>query len=135
MRVGVLAAAFVVAGCANRLEPARLAAPIAPAKPKVTLTLSLKPIARMWFHVGMAHLANGEFADGIDALKRAYEVLPHRNVAYNIARAYAEAGSFADAIAWYRVYLASNPPDAAEVAEVVRSIEKHVERRRERFSW
>lgn len=83
----------------------------------------------------MAHLRDGEFEAGIDALEHAYELLPHPNVAYNIGRAYAECGNLEAAILWYRVYLASNPPDAAEVQEVVRSIEKHVERRSDRFSW
>lgn len=95
----------------------------------MTLTLSLKPIARMWFRVGMAHLRDGDFEAGIDALKHAYELLPHPNVAYNIGRAYAECGALKDAIVWYRVYLASKPPDAEEVERVIMSLQRRWERR------
>ena len=39
---------------------------------------------------------------GIEELKKAYEILPHPNVLYNIARAYADQGDLENAVAYYK---------------------------------
>ena len=51
-----------------------------------------KEEARRHFKTGMKLIENGDYDKGIAELKQAYEILPHANVLYNIARAYAEAG-------------------------------------------
>ncbi|HEY2514204.1 MAG TPA: hypothetical protein VGI39_25230, partial [Polyangiaceae bacterium] len=48
--------------------------------------------AKSHFKHGMQSIADGKYEEGISELQRAYEILPHPNVLYNIARAYAESG-------------------------------------------
>ena len=52
--------------------------------------------------------------------RAANAILPHPNVVFNIAQAYANAGQTEKAIAAYKTYLASDPPDRADVALVLR---------------
>ena len=48
--------------------------------------------AKSHFKRGMGAIAEGKYEEGISELQQAYEILPHPNVLYNIARAYAEEG-------------------------------------------
>ncbi|HZU85420.1 MAG TPA: tetratricopeptide repeat protein, partial [Polyangiaceae bacterium] len=67
--------------------------------------------ARAHFKRGMAAIADGRYEAGIAELKKAYEILPHPNVLYNVARAYLDVGDLENAIAYYRRYLDGNPAD------------------------
>ena len=51
--------------------------------------------ARAHFKKGMDAIGQGRYEEGIVELQKAYEILPHPNVLYNMARAYAEAGELA----------------------------------------
>ena len=86
--------------------------------------------AKAHFRKGMRAIAAGRYEDGIGELRQAYEILPHPNVLYNIARAYAESGDLESAVASYRRYLEGNPPDREEVATTVRALEARLERQR-----
>ena len=86
--------------------------------------------AKAHFKRGMAAIAEGKYEEGISELQRAYEILPHPNVLYNIARAYAESGDLEGAVATYRKYLEFNPPDKDEVTTVVNALESRLERQR-----
>lgn len=79
--------------------------------------------ARKHFREGMSLIARGEYERGVAELEKANEILPHPSVTFNIARAWAEAGKLDKAIVAYRDYLASEPPDRAEVAVVLRELE------------
>ena len=79
--------------------------------------------ARSHFKKGMAAIVDGRYEAGIDELKKAYDILPHPNVLYNIARAYVDVGDLEDAIANYRRYLESNPPDRDEVERTISSLD------------
>src|SRR4051812_37422392 len=61
--------------------------------------------ARGHFKRGMDAISNGRYEEGIAQLQKAYEILPHPNVLYNIARAYAESGDLENAVVFYRRYL------------------------------
>ena len=50
--------------------------------------------ARTHFRHGMALIAEGHLEEGIAELQEAYDILPHPNALYNIARAYAEAWGY-----------------------------------------
>ena len=54
--------------------------------------------ARQHFRHGMGLIADGHLDEGIAELVEAYDILPHPNALYNIARAYAEAGRYTEAI-------------------------------------
>ncbi|MEO8874339.1 MAG: tetratricopeptide repeat protein, partial [Polyangiaceae bacterium] len=82
--------------------------------------------ARVHFKKGMDSISNGKYEDGISELQKAYEILPHPNVLYNIARAYAESGDLENAVANYRKYLDGNPPDRADVLQIVQNLEGRI---------
>ena len=79
--------------------------------------------ARAHFKKGMAEIADGRYDVGIEELKKAYDILPHPNVLYNIARAYVDTGDLENAVGYYKKYLEGNPKDRDEVAQIVASLE------------
>lgn len=93
---------------------AALAAPLAMADTKAD--------ARRYFQRGMAYIDRGEYELGIRELKRAYEIRPHRNVLFNIARAYASLGDVSSAISHFEQYLAESPPDAERVRSTLEEL-------------
>jgi outer membrane receptor protein involved in Fe transport len=78
----------------------------------------------------MSMISNGQYDEGIDLLKTAYETLPHPNVLYNIARAYVEMGDLDNAIKYYKDYAETNPPDKEEVTAVISALEQRLARQR-----
>ena len=75
--------------------------------------------ARRAFRRGMDLIASGEQLAGIEALERAYELLPHASVLYNIGVAYADLGMSRSAVDYLDRYLASGPKDSATVSRLV----------------
>src|SRR5262249_61651139 len=49
--------------------------------------------ARRHFKAGTALIDKKKYVEGIKELEKAYEILPHPNLAFNIAQAQAEAGN------------------------------------------
>lgn len=86
--------------------------------------------ARAHFKKGMTMISNGQYDEGIEQLKVAYDTLPHPNVLYNIARAYVEMGDLDNAIKYYKDYAETNPPDREEVTAVVAALEQRLARQR-----
>ncbi|HWT86401.1 MAG TPA: TonB-dependent receptor plug domain-containing protein, partial [Myxococcales bacterium] len=82
--------------------------------------------ARGHFKKGMGAIAEGHYDAGIEELKQAYDILPHPNVLYNIARAYVDMGDLENAVVYYRKYLEGAPPDRDEVAQIVASLEARI---------
>ena len=82
--------------------------------------------ARSHFKRGMAEIADGKYEPGIEELKKAYDILPHPNVLYNIARAYVDEGDLENAVTYYRKYLESNPKDREEVAQIVAALDARI---------
>ncbi|HEY1690759.1 MAG TPA: TonB-dependent receptor [Polyangiaceae bacterium] len=82
--------------------------------------------ARAHFKKGMAEIADGKYDLGIEELKKAYDILPHPNVLYNIARAYVDQGDLENAVAYYKKYLEGNPKDRDEVAQIVAALEARI---------
>jgi iron complex outermembrane receptor protein len=80
--------------------------------------------ARRHFKTGMGLVDKKKFTEGIKELEKAYEILPHPNVAFNIAQAQAEAGNLDFAIRAYRTYLQSDPPDRVDVARIMQELEE-----------
>ncbi len=84
--------------------------------------------ARAHFKKGMAAIGDGHYEVGIEELKAAYDILPHPNVLYNIARAYVDVGDLENAVDYYKRYLEGAPKDRDEVAQVVASLEARIRR-------
>jgi len=79
--------------------------------------------ARAYFRKGMAAITAGKYIEGIADLKKAYELIPHPNVLYNIARGYLEAGDLVQAETHFRAYVEGNPPDKDEVNRILADVE------------
>lgn len=75
--------------------------------------------ARRYFKAGMEAIEEGRHAEGAASLQRAYDILPHPSVLYNIGLAWADAGEFDEAVAAFEAYLATKPADAAAVERLV----------------
>ncbi len=84
--------------------------------------------ARTHFKRGMDLIGNGKYDDGIAALQRAYELVPHPNVLYNIGRAHGEQGNLEGAIEYFRKYLDGNPADKDDVLAIVQNLEARLKR-------
>jgi iron complex outermembrane receptor protein len=82
--------------------------------------------ARAHFKRGMAAIAEGHYEVGIEELKSAYEILPHPNVLYNIARAYVDSGDLENAVSYYKRYLEGDPKDRDEVALMVSNLQDRI---------
>ena len=90
-----------------------------------------KADARRYFQRGMSLIDAGRYEAGIVQLKKAYAAKPHPNVLFNIARAYAAAGSLSRAIDSFERYLDSGPADAERVRSTV--LELKIRRRLRRW--
>ena len=84
--------------------------------------------ARTHFKKGMDSITAGKYDEGITELKLAYTLLPHPNVLYNIARAYAEAGDLDEAANYFRKYIEGNPPDKEEASQILKNLEARIKR-------
>ena len=82
--------------------------------------------AKRHFESGMEHIRAGDYQQGIAELERAYQIVPHPAVRYNIARAQADAGRLEDAVRSYRQYLATDPEDRADVAKTIAALEEKI---------
>jgi len=75
--------------------------------------------ARRAFKTGMELIEQGAHADGALLLQKAYDLLPHPSVLYNIGLAWADAGRFDKAVDAFEAYLASGPADVAAVERLI----------------
>lgn len=89
-----------------------------------------KSEARRYFSRGMAAIDAGQYREGIQLLEKAYEVRPHRNVLFNIARAYVSLGDLDQAIDYFERYLDENPPDRAQIQATLKELKERAELRR-----
>ncbi len=89
-----------------------------------------KAEARRYFQRGMSFIDQGRYKEGIEQLERAYEIRPHRNVLFNIARAYASLGRLKSAVEHFERYLAANPPDAERVRSTLNELKERLRLRR-----
>src|SRR5687767_7887669 len=80
----------------------------------------------------MQLVADGRVDAGIAELLEAYEILPHPNVLYNIARAYAEAGQYESALEYFERYLETDPPDREEVNGFIAALRERLAAQRAR---
>lgn len=84
--------------------------------------------ARRYFQKGLSALEGERFDEAIEAFTIANQTIPHPDVQYNLARACADAGRYAEAIKWFEVYLkqSSSPPDGREIEAVIRTLKSRI---------
>ncbi|MCO4768488.1 MAG: TonB-dependent receptor [Deltaproteobacteria bacterium] len=75
--------------------------------------------ARRAFRTGMELIEQGAHADGALLLQKAYDLLPHPSVLYNIGLAWADAGEFDKSVEAFEAYLAERPDDTAAVERLI----------------
>jgi len=88
--------------------------------------------ARAHFKKGMDSISAGKYDEGISELEKAYAILPHPNVLFNIARAYNEMGDLEKAVDYYKKYLETNPPDKEEVGNLIKALEVRIKAKQEK---
>lgn len=88
-----------------------------------------KDDARRHFNSGLEYIANGDYDSGIAEFERAYEIIPHPVVLYNIARAYADVGEYEKAIEYFEMYLETEPVDRTEVEGYIRTLQSRLDSR------
>ncbi|MCP4871482.1 MAG: TonB-dependent receptor [Proteobacteria bacterium] len=83
--------------------------------------------ARRAFKTGMQLISDGNHLEGIALLEKAYSLLPHPNVLYNIGFGYADAGMYPEAMSAFEHYLSSDPADGAAVERLMALLEMQAE--------
>ncbi len=89
-----------------------------------------KAEARRYFQRGMALIDSGRFAEGVKDLEKAYSIRPHRNVLFNIGRAYASMGNVNKAVKYFERYIATNPRDKSSVQATLQELKTRQRLRR-----
>jgi outer membrane receptor protein involved in Fe transport len=84
--------------------------------------------ARARFNRGMTAISERRYADGVAELEKAYELLPHPNVLYNIGRAKVQMGDLRSGLDYLRRYRDSNPADREEVDRSIAELELSIAR-------
>ena len=85
-----------------------------------------KDEARRAFNEGLELIAAGDYLGGIDKFQKAYDLVPHPAVLYNIGRAYADAGLYPEAIETFELYLATEPIDRSEVEGFIATLQARI---------
>jgi iron complex outermembrane receptor protein len=86
--------------------------------------------ARRHFERGMELIADSQFEEGVAQLERAYEILPHPSVLYNVGRAWRDAGELDKALEAFKAYLATNPEDRTEIEAAISNLQDRIAKKR-----
>lgn len=80
------------------------------------------------FRTGMRLVSERKYDEGIEHLQRAYEILPHPNVLYNIARAHQQAGRLEQALDYFLRYQDEvSPAEAVEIESQISAIRQQLQ--------
>jgi tetratricopeptide (TPR) repeat protein len=105
---------------------ASIAAP-ADAVAQPAASINKKQVAKQYVDAGLAAQSAGDYDAAITFYSKAYELVPHPTLIFNLAQAHRLAGRIARALSLYRRYLseAPNGPQAKTARELVTEIEAH----------
>lgn len=81
-----------------------------------------KAEAKRYFVRGMGAIQAGQIQEGIRLLEVAYEILPHRNVLFNIGRAYTTLGDLDRAISYLTRFVEESPGKEEEVRNTLKEL-------------
>ena len=86
-----------------------------------------KQVAKQYVEAGLAAQSAGDYDAAVTFYSKAYELVPHPTLIFNLAQAHRLAGRIELALSLYRRYLAEEPngPQAKTARELVGEIEAH----------
>ena len=92
-----------------------------------------KKQAKAYVDAGLAAYGGGDYDAAVDFYQRAYDLIPHPVLLFNIAQAHRLAGRTAEALDFYRRYLEADPKgrDADQARGFVKELEPIVARQQE----
>ena len=96
----------------------------------VTLLLSfsvpaqadIRADARKYYQTGMKLLKTGKVEDGVEALEKAFSLMPHPNTLLTLARVFEQLKDWERSIHYYERYLEFDPIDKADVQELIQKM-------------
>jgi tetratricopeptide (TPR) repeat protein len=94
--------------------------------PASALTDELLEKAEEPFFEGVSAYGKREYAKAAAKFKAAFDVIPHPDLLFNIARCHERLKNFTLAVRMYRKYLATQPVDETAVIHRVRGLEKRI---------
>lgn len=83
--------------------------------------------ARKYFQAGMALIQAKQYKEGIELLEKAWLLVPHPSVLYNIGRGYMDAGDLDKALDYLERYVQTEPPDKAETQVLIDDLRRKIE--------
>src|SRR4051812_1733701 len=97
----------------------------APADGQTASSVDRKRMAKQYVDAGLAAQSAGEYDAAIALYSRAYELVQHPTLIFNIAQAHRLAGRIEEALVQYRRYLSEEPngPHARTARKLVSDLE------------
>jgi tetratricopeptide (TPR) repeat protein len=103
------------------LAPGRVLAQSAPAP------VDKKPVAKQYVDAGLAAQDSGDYETAITFYLKAYQLVPHPALLFNMAQAHRLAGHIDQALSLYKQYLSEDPSSAQ--ARTARALVSEIEAR------
>ncbi|MEC8052726.1 MAG: tetratricopeptide repeat protein [Myxococcota bacterium] len=85
----------------------------------ITAFADIRADARKYYRTGMALLKSGKVDDGVEALEKAFSLMPHPNTLLTLARVFEQLKDWERSIHYYERYLEFDPIDKADVQELI----------------
>ena len=85
----------------------------------MTAFADIRADARKYYRTGMALLKSGKVDDGVEALEKAFSLMPHPNTLLTLARVFEQLKDWERSIHYYERYLEFDPIDKADVQELI----------------
>ena len=84
-----------------------------------TAFADIRADARKYYKTGMALLKSGQVDEGVEALEKAFSLMPHPNTLLTLARVFEQLKDWKRSIHYYQRYLEFDPIDRADVQELI----------------
>src|SRR5262245_20076530 len=103
--IRLLACLFLLGAIGAIADPAHAVAQVAP-------NVDKKQVAKQYVNAGLAAQSSGDYETAITFYSKAYELVQHPTLIFNIAQAHRLAGHIEQALSFYKRYLAEDPKGA-----------------------
>ena len=82
--------------------------------------------ARKYYQTGMKLLKTGKVEDGVEALEKAFSLMPHPNTLLTLARVFEQLKDWERSIHYYERYLEFDPIDKADVQALITKMKEEL---------